>query len=148
MARRRGNTNTLIGFAVLLGGGLWLLSKKAAASTPTNFPSASPAPNLPPVTPISVPGFTISPPAPVPGVIAPTGSAITASQAIWQNLTPTTGPDTGYVNFSTGSQAAAALLPFAMDDQGNYYTQWAGLIYLVNVFPNIDGNYSAKPLGT
>lgn len=143
----RSNTNMIIGAAVLLGGAYFLLSRKAAAATPA-FPTASATPNLPPVTPINVPGLTISPPAPVPGVIAPTGSAITAAQAIWQNLTPTTGPNTGYVNFSTGSQAAAALLPFAMDDQGNYYTQWAGLIYLVNVLPDASGNYAAKPLGT
>lgn len=139
------NSNAIIGLAVLLGGAYFLLSRKASA---TALPTASSTANLPPVTPITLPTFTISPPAPVPGNIAPTGSAITATTAVWQNLTPATGPNTGYVNFSTGSQAAAALLPWATDGQGNYYTQWAGLIYLVNVVPDSNGNYAAKPLGT
>jgi hypothetical protein len=131
----RNNANMLLGAAVLIGGAYFLLSKKAAGATPAaaTVPASSP----------------FLPPAPVPGSIAPTGSQITAAQAIWQNLTTTTGPYSGYVNFPTGSQAAAAFLPWATDTAGNYYTQWAGQIYIVGVTqPDSNGNYPAKLLGT
>lgn len=98
---------------------------------------------------VPISGGTWPAPAPVPGSIAPTGSQITAAAAVWSNLTSTTGPNTGYVNFPTGSQAAAALLPWATDGAGNYYTQWAGQIYIVGVgYTDTNGNYSAKLLGT
>jgi hypothetical protein len=124
----------VLGAAILLGGAYFLLTKKASAATPSvTLPAGSP----------------ISPPMPVPGAIAPTGSQVTAAQAIWQNLTSTTGPNTGFVNFPSGSQAAAAFLPWATDSAGNYYTQWAGQIYLVGVAqPDSSGNYAAKLLGT
>lgn len=129
------NRNTLIGAALVLGAGYWLLSRKASAGTAAPGPPAGAA--------------AISPPAPVPGTIAPTGSTYTAAQAIWGNLTETTGPNTGYVNFPTGSQAASLFLPWATDGAGNYYTQWAGQIYLVNVAqPDSTGNYPAKLLGS
>lgn len=134
----RSNANMLLGAAVLIGGGFWLMSKKAAAANAAT-----------PLYPASGGTVNFTPPAPVPGTIAPTGSQITAAQAIWQNLTPTTGPNTGFVNFPTGSQAASAFLPWATDSAGNYYTQWAGQIYLVGVAqPDSSGNYAAKLLGT
>lgn len=83
-------------------------------------------------------------PAAVPGSMATTAGALSATNAIWSNLTPTTGPYSGFVNFPTGSQAAAGLLQWATDGVGNYYTQWAGHIYLVNVAqPDSSGNYPA-----
>jgi hypothetical protein len=139
MARRSNNSNLLLGAAVLIGGGYFLLSRKAqASSAPAIMPTAS-----------TGPGLQIRPPQPVPASFAPTGSQVTAAQAIWSNLTPTTGPYSGYVNFPSGSQAAATFLPWATDDSGNYYTQWAGQIYIVGVtLPDPSGNYPAKLLGS
>jgi hypothetical protein len=136
MAKRSGS-NTLLGLAVLAGGAYYLLSRKAAAATPILGPQ------------VTLPPTIVTPPMPVPGAIAPTGSQITAAQAIWSNLTPTTGPSMGYVNFPSGSQAAAAFLPWATDGSGNYYTQWAGQIYIVGVAQlDSNGNYTAKLLGS
>ena len=138
----------VFGAIALLGGAWLLMSRKASAASPPS--SGPPASSGFLTTGFTVPdaGAIVSAPLPVPGSIAPTGSAVTAAQAVWSNLTPSSGPNSGWVNFSTGSQAAAALLPWATDGSGNYYTQWAGLIYLVNVLPDANGNYSAKPLGT
>lgn len=131
---RRSNTNILLAGGVLAGV-FYLLTRKAQAQ-------ASPGA-------VAFTGTGLTPPAPVPGNIAPTGSQVTAAQAIWQNLTPTTGPNTGYVNFPAGSQAASVFLPWAMDSAGNYYTQWAGQLYLVGVAqPDMMGNYAAKLLGS
>jgi hypothetical protein len=130
MARSSG---TLVAVVALIGGALWYTTRKASAATST-LPSVGP-------------GF--SPPAPVPGAIAPTGSQVTAAAAVWSNLTPTSGPTAGYVNFPSGSQAAATFLPWATDDAGNYYTQWAGQLYIVGVgYTDSNGNYTAKLLGT
>jgi len=134
----RSNANLMLGAAVLIGGAYLFLSRKAAAANAAT-----------PMYPVSGGTVNFSPPAPVPGAIAPTGSQVTAAQAIWQNLTATTGPYAGFVNFPSGSQAAAAFLPWATDTAGNYYTQWAGQIYLVGVAqPDSNGNYPAKLLGT
>ncbi len=130
MARSSG---TLIAAIAVIGGALWYTTRKASAASGATVLPSSP----------------FSPPAPVPGVLAPTGSQITAAAAVWQNLTATTGPNSGYVNFPSGSQAAAALLPWATDGAGNYYTQWAGQIYIVGVgYTDSSGNYTAKLLGT
>lgn len=144
MARRRKSSgNLLIGAVVVLGGGYFLLNRKAQASMVSGNVQGGTV-NFTPT-----PGGLISAPQPVPGAIAPTGSQITAAQAIWQNLTSTTGPNTGFVNFPSGSQAASAFLPWATDGSGNYYTQWAGQIYIVGVAqPDSSGNYDAKLLGT
>lgn len=130
MARARSsNTAQLIGAAAVLGGLYFLLTRKAHAT--------------------ATPGPAIAPPSMAPGAIAPTGSQITAAAAIWQNLTPTTGPYAGFVNFPTGSQAPAAFLSWATDGAGNYYTEWAGQIYIVGVgYTDANGNYTAKLLGT
>lgn len=129
----RNSASMIAGAAALIGGLYWFTTRKASAAT---------------VAPV-LPSSPFAPPAPVPGAIAPTGSQVTASAAIWSNLTATTGPTSGYVNFPSGSQAAAAFLPWATDGAGNYYTQWAGQIYIVGVgFTDSNGNYTAKLLGT
>jgi hypothetical protein len=131
------SSTPLLAVVGLVGAALWYATrnKASAASTPV-FPNASS-------------GLNIAPPAPVPASFAPTGSQVTATSAIWANLTPTTGPNTGYVNLPTGSQPAAAFLPWATDGAGNYYTQWAGQIYIVGVgYTDPSGNYTAKLLGT
>jgi len=131
MARSSG---AIVGAIGLIGLLYWYSTRKASAATPG---------------PTVLPSNPLSPPAPIPAVLAPTGSQVTAAAAIWSNLTPTTGPTSGYVNFPSGSQAAAAFLPWATDGSGNYYTQWAGQIYIVGVgYTDASGNYTAKLLGT
>jgi hypothetical protein len=126
---RRNNAGMLLGAAVVVGGLYFLLSRKASAA-----PAASPG------------GGTIAPPSLSPGSMATTAGALTATNQIWQNLTATTGPYAGFVNFPTGSQAAAGLLQWATDGSGNYYTQWAGHIYLVPLLTDSQGNYNAGQL--
>lgn len=126
----RSNVGLLIGVGVVVGG-YFLLTRKATAAPAVQITSPTAT------------GIMPSAPQPVPGSAATTAGALTATNAIWANLTPTTGPYSGYVNFPTGSQAAAGLLQWATDPAGNYYTQWAGHIYAVNVAqPDANGNYS------
>jgi len=122
----------MIGAAAVLGGLYLFMSRKASAATPVQITS-------PGIGPISAP--TLSP-----GSMATTAGALSATNAIWGNLTATTGPYAGFVNFPTGSQAAAGLLQWATDGSGNYYTQWAGHIYLVPLTPDSNGNYTAGQL--
>lgn len=129
------NRNMWIGLGVLGLFGWYLYSRNASAAAATGLP-------------VATGGGGLAPPAPVPGSAAPTTSQITAAQAIWQNLTTINSPTSGFVNFPSGSQAAAALLPFATDGAGNSYTQWAGVIYIVSSTPDGQGNYSAKLLGS
>jgi hypothetical protein len=125
----RSNTGLLIGAVVGIGVLYFVMSRKASAATPG----------------MSV-GVTPGTPTLSPGSSATTAGALSATNAIWQNLTPTTGPYAGYVNFPTGSQAAAGLLQWATDGSGNYYTQWAGHIYLVPLVTDSSGNYTAGQL--
>jgi hypothetical protein len=127
------NSGMVVALLALAGGYWYLTRNKAAAATPTTV----------------LPSNPLAPPAPVSGALAPTGSQISAASAVWSNLTATSGPTSGYVNFPSGSQAAAAFLPWATDGAGNYYTQWAGQIYIVGVgYTDSNGNYTAKLLGT
>jgi hypothetical protein len=143
MVRRSSNANMVLGAAVLLGAGYFVLLRRSQASMVSGNVQGGTVSFKP------TPGGLVAPAAPVPGSFAPVGSQVTAAQAIWGNLTPTTGPYSGYVNFPSGSQAAATFLPWATDDSGNYYTQWAGQIYIVGVTqPDMMGNYYSKLLGT
>lgn len=130
----RSNTGLLVGAALGLGALYFFMSRKASAATPAGTPA---------VGPVGSSGRAISAPTLSPGSMATTAGALTATDQIWANLTPTTGPDPGFVNFPSGSQAAAGLLQWAADPQGNYYTQWAGHIYLVPTTFDANGNYTA-----
>jgi len=144
MAKRRrraarGNSGLLVYAGVGLAALLLLNRKASAAASSSSSSSRSPVLTTTPV---------ILPPAAVPGAMAPTATTTSVSAAIWQNLTPSAGPTSGYVNFPTGSQAAALFLPWAGDSAGNAYTMWAGQIYIVDMNADADGNYPAKRLGT
>jgi len=129
----RSNSNLLIGAAITIGALYWFMTRKASAATPVIQPTS-------PVT------GTVSAPTLSPATAATTAGALTATNQIWANLTATTGPYAGFVNFPTGSQAAAGLLQWATDNQGNYYVQWAGHIYLVPLTTDASGNYTATTL--
>jgi hypothetical protein len=127
----RSNAGMLIGATVAIGALYFFMTRKASAAAPAvqvTSPGATSAPTL------------------SPGSMATTAGALTATSQIWANLTATTGPYAGFVNFPTGSQAAAGVLQWATDGQGNYYTQWAGHIYLVPLTTDSDGNYTAGTL--
>ena len=132
----RSNPGMLLGAAALIGGLYFFMTRKASAATPVVVPTS----------PAGVSPGTVSAPTLSPGSAATTAGALTATNQIWQNLTATTGPYAGFVNFPTGSQAAAGLLQWATDGQGNYYTQWAGHIYLVPLVTDANGNYTATTL--
>lgn len=127
----KSNSGLIIGAAVAIGGLYLLMTRKATAA---------------PAVQITTPGTavgTVSAPTLSPAAAATTAGALSATNAIWANLTATTGPYSGFVNFPTGSQAAAGLLSWATDTSGNYYTQWAGHIYLVPLTTDGQGNYTA-----
>jgi len=60
----------------------------------------------------------------------------------WARMAPAQGFDSGYVNFPSGSQAAAALFPVRVDVYGSPYVQWAGQLYILTG-PDASGNYNA-----
>ena len=128
----RSNSNVLIGAAVTIGALYWFMTRKASAATPVIQPTS--------------PTGTVLAPTLSPGSAATTAGALTATNQIWANLQATTGPYAGFVNFPTGSQAAAGLLQWATDNQGDYYVQWAGHIYLVPLVTDASGNYTATTL--
>lgn len=75
---------------------------------------------------------------------APTSTQVAQQGSIWANLKalPSSPYSSGYVNFPSGSQAAAALLPWRTDGV-NYFTNWAGVVYSVPVETDAYGNYTA-----
>jgi hypothetical protein len=125
----RGNASMLIGATVAIGVLYFFWTRKTSAAPQVTFP-----------------GVGAGAPMLSPGSMATTAGALTATNQIWANLTATTGPYAGFVDFPTGSQAAAGLLQWATDGQGNYYTQWAGHIYLVPLTTDANGNYTAGTL--
>lgn len=127
---RKSNSGMLIGATLAIGALYFFMSRKATAATGAVAPA----------------GGGVSAPSLSPGSQATTAGALSATNAIWSNLTATTGPYAGFVNFPTGSQAAAGLLQWATDGSGNYYTQWAGHIYLVPLMTDSNGNYTAGQL--
>lgn len=123
-----------------LGFGVWFLLKSRTAAAAGGAPSTRANPRPVTWTPSS------------PGSAATTASQASVTAAVWKNLTATTGPSSGYVNFPLANggttQAAAAFLPWATDNAGNYYTQWDGLIYYITGVPDDSGNYPAILLGS
>lgn len=136
--RRRSNSGLMLGY--LIAGGLvaMLVAKKAAAKTPAPYnPFPLPAPSAVDVAAGEVPA-----------TMAPAVGPVTAAAAIWSNLTPTSAPSGGFVNFPSGSQSDIIFLPWATDSAGNLYTQWAGQIYIVNPTADFLGNLNARLLGS
>lgn len=133
----RSNTGALLAYGFFGAAALFFFAKKAgAAPRPAGVPI--PPPIMSPVTPYEIPA-----------TMAPAVGPVTAATAIWQNFTPIDGPSSGYVNFPSGTQAAALFLPWATDGAGNNYTMWSGQIYIVNTdTPDLAGNYYSRLLGS
>lgn len=134
----RSNSGLMLGY--LIAGGLLaaLVAKKAKAKTP------APAP----YNPFPLPDAVDASAGEVPATMAPAVGPVTAAAAIWSNLTPTSAPSGGFVNFPSGSQSDIVFLPWATDSAGNLYTQWAGQIYIVNPTADFLGNLNARLLGS
>lgn len=78
----------------------------------------------------------------LPGSMAPTSAMIGTADQYWANMAPAQGFSSGYINFPSGSQAAAALFPVRADVYGSPYVQWAGNLYIL-LGPDASGNYNA-----
>lgn len=81
----------------------------------------------------------------LPGSMAPTSSSIGTAAQYWANMAPLQGFSSGYINFPSGSQAAAALFPVRADVYGSPYVQWAGNLYIL-LGPDSSGNYNATQI--
>lgn len=138
---------------LLLGGGALVLffvnSKTASAATlPQGLPGPSPAPTpspMPAVVPSGVDypiqaGTQNIPELPGSGAI--TSMQVTDANSFWNSLSPGASMSSGYINFPSGSQAAATLFPTRYDSYGSPYVQWAGAAYIL-IGPDSSGNYTA-----
>jgi hypothetical protein len=160
-ARRRRNPldrksqNILVVAGVAIGGFLlWMFSKNASAADMAAGGSAGGALSMnPTLSPISLPsglysGTSGSSPSGSTSIYqsslpAPTTLQVNRQATIWGNLMPTAFPGTsGWVNFPSGSQAAASLLPWRTDGS-NFYTNWAGVVFAVPLSTDQYGNYTA-----
>ena len=121
------------------GAAAWALSKRASAATAAAGGAGS--------APGSAADNTSSPPDVTAaydnaGVLAPSAPVIELSGSFWDSLAPSNPLPSGYVDFPSGSQAAAALLTTRVDALGNAYVQWAGQTYELGAQDDA-GNYPA-----
>lgn len=131
---------------LLFGGGaaaLFIANAKATAAE-ENPSTVGGNPTLPRLPPSS--GMPSAGPQFLPGTFAPTGSQAAAANSLWDTLQPVGSLDSGYINFPSGAQAAAALFPARMDEYGTYYVQWGGLTYALGSMDGL-GNWSALRAG-
>ncbi len=83
----------------------------------------------------------------LPGSMAVTSPQVSSAASYWATLAPVQGFDSGYINFPSGSQAAAALFPVRADVYGSPYVQWAGVLFILTG-PDSSGNYTATQIQT
>ena len=150
----RKRNKLLIAAGVIGAGFLYFLSKASAAnasgltaptSPPTGGSGTGPIQLLPEGLYTGAAGSSPSGATPIyqSTLPAPTSAQVASQGSIWNGLQPTSFPGTGgYVNFPSGSQAAASLLPWRTDGV-NFFTQWAGVVFAVPVTTDAYGNYSA-----
>lgn len=81
----------------------------------------------------------------LPGVMAPTAGAITGANNFWNSLGGGGSLSSGWINFPSGSQSAAALFQIRYDVYGSPYIQWAGQVYILTG-PDSMGNYTATQI--
>lgn len=133
----------------LLGVGGYALFKSTSASAATPGNAAPQGPQNPgnllaSLLPIQAGTQNIPE---LPGVMAATAPQVSTAAGYWATLAPAQGFDTGYINFPSGSQAAAALFPVRVDVYGSPYVQWAGLLFILTG-PDSSGNYTATQVMT
>jgi hypothetical protein len=82
----------------------------------------------------------------LPGSGALTSGQFQEARGLWDSLIPVMPLDSGYINFPSGSQAAATLFTTKMDGMGNYYVQWAGRTFQLGN-QDATGNWPAIAVG-
>jgi hypothetical protein len=148
------NRSLLFG-GLLIAGAVYFMRKAAAqgtSSAPTltspssgSLPAQGPLTTVGPVSLLPIQAGTQNIPE-LPATMAPTAPEIGSSVSLWDNLTPVPGLTSGYINFPSGAQSAAALFPTRMDSSGQYYVQWAGLVYVLGSQDG-SGNWPAQAVG-
>lgn len=78
----------------------------------------------------------------LPGSGATTASQVGRSATLWSEMSYAPAPTSGYVNFPSGAQAAAALFQVKVDPAGRQIVQWAGRNYALGP-QDAMGNYPA-----
>jgi len=146
--RRKPNRNAITVAVLGIGALAVAMIAKARAQAATASNAAAQAANAAsnPLAPVGLPTFSNPIPQPVPGSYAPTSAEVASAGSFWNQLQPVSGPGEGYVNFPSGSQAAATLLPFGMDSAGTYYTEWAGQVFQLQG-QDAQGNWPAIAVG-
>lgn len=136
----------------LLGAGAWALlrSGKASAATATpGSPSLNPGQlltQLSSASPWPIQAGTQNIPE-LPGSMAVSQPLVAGAASFWDSLIAGPQIPAGWINFPSGSQAAATLFQTRYDTYGSPYVQWAGLTYIL-VGPNASGNYTATRVMT
>lgn len=136
----------LVGGVVGAGLLLWMLTKSRTASAGMLPLRGSSSAGSPAMQSFTLPAGVYSSGGALyqSALAAPTASQVSSQSSLWANLVPTSAPvSSGYVNFPSGSQAAAVLLPWRTDGAGNFYVTWAGTVYAVGLTPDQYGNYTA-----
>lgn len=135
----------------LLGAGAWALlrSGKASAATPSgalSAPASPPNPGSVLQSMLPIQAGTQNIPE-LPGSMAVSQPLVSGSTSFWDTLLAGPSIPAGWINFPSGSQAAATLFQTRYDVYGSAYVQWAGLSYIL-VGPDASGNYSATQVMT
>lgn len=137
--------------AVLAIGGIgliYLIYKNSAAAK-----AAGAAASLAPGATAALPGPSSSSLGPLDitaqyeTVPAVTSGQVASAASLWASLTPAQVIVSGYIDFPSGSQAAASLFEPRTDASGNYYVQWAGQVYVLGAM-DAQGNWPATLAGS
>lgn len=83
----------------------------------------------------------------LPATMAVTAPQVSGAVSFWDTLNVGSSMSSGYINFPSGSQAAATLFQTRYDQYGSPYVQWAGLTYILTG-PDVSGNYTATQVMT
>lgn len=146
--------DTLLAVGGLAALAYLLFGRKASAATAPQVAQTSNPANVPTLTPVGVtppsmpmfPGLSpieVSGALPeLPGSIAVTQSEVAQASGLWAGLSSAPNLLSGWVNFPSGSQAAASLFEVRADAAGNDYVEWSGQVYRLSS-PDDSGNYTA-----
>jgi hypothetical protein len=135
----------------LLGAGAYALlrSGKAAAATPGTLAQGGPVnPGnlLTSYSQLPIQAGTVNIPE-LPGNLAVSQPLVAGAASFWDTLLAGPAIPAGWINFPSGSQAAATFFQVRYDTYGSPYVQWAGVSYILTG-PDSSGNYTATQVMT
>lgn len=130
--------------------------KPIASAATLPYTNGASIPYSPAALNASVPGVSFAPSSYDPAILtstltgspAVTGNQVAAAASFWSTLMPVNPPDSGYITFPSGSQAAAATFVNGntrMDSGGTYYVLWGGQVYQLGQMDSA-GNWPALPV--